>query len=78
MRSGPASKLTRRRAEADRALFIASGGLVGWQRELERRRAERNARTRERTRQAIEARRQAQQATLFGISETDGAQAWDS
>lgn len=58
----------RKRAEADRALFIASVGLVGWQRELERRRGGRNERTRQRTREAVEAKRVGQQNSLFEVA----------
>lgn len=55
----------RKAAEADRAMVIAVAGLVGWQEELVRRRRERNERTRERVRVAVEARRQGAQMPLF-------------
>lgn len=57
-------KVLRRRTEKERALFVAAGGTSAWQRELERRRAARNLRTRDRTAAAIEAKRQRQQSML--------------
>lgn len=66
------AKDLRRRTEKERALFLAAGGTTAWQRELERRRGERNLRTRERTAAAIEAKRRGQQSMLqFSDSDSD-------
>lgn len=58
----------RKRAEADRALWLQIGGTVAWEQEQNRRRRERNERTRERTRQALAAKRAEQQETLFPVA----------
>lgn len=50
----------RKQTEADRAYFHLLGGEDAWQRELNRRRRARNERTREHTRQVVEAKRATQ------------------
>lgn len=56
---------SRKRNEADRALWLAIGGQVAWQQELDRRRRARNERTREHTRQVVAAKKHAAQGLLW-------------
>lgn len=69
-REGLTAEQVRRRAahkamEADRALWVAIGGQVTWQAELDRRRRARNERVREHTRQVTADRLRDEQLAML-------------